>query len=97
MQEELIDSQQQNTENGRQEYEDSSEKDKRLRYLYGKASFTHTVKVTVYVSSTFDLFSIVCKQHHRTALSPFLNGTETVILMVRVKKTCPDQKFSCRE
>ena len=70
MQEELIDSQQQNTENSRQEYEDGSENDKRIRYLYGRAWFTHTVNVTI-VSGTFGLFKILCKQHHRTALNPY--------------------------
>ena len=38
--------------------------------------FTHTVQVTVFMSGTFDLFDIMCKQHHRTALNPFLNGTK---------------------
>ena len=77
MQEELIDSQQQNTENSRQEYEDGSENDKRIRYLYGRAWFTHTVNVTI-VSGTFGLFKILCKQHHRTALNPFLNDTKNL-------------------
>ena len=36
-----------------------------------KASFTRTVNVTV-----FDLFNVMCKQHHKTALSPFLNGAK---------------------
>ena len=33
----------------------------------------HAVKVTVCVSGTFELFNIVCEQHHRTAVNP-LNG-----------------------
>ena len=28
-----------------------------------------------FVSGTFDLFDITCKQHPKTALNPFLNGT----------------------
>ena len=42
----------------------------------GKGPFTHTVNVTVFVSGTFDLFDVSCKQHHRTALNPISNGTE---------------------
>ena len=29
-----------------------------------------------FVSSPFDLSNVVCKQHHRTLLNPFLNGTK---------------------
>ena len=36
-----------------------------------KGSFTHTVNVAVFVGGTFDLFDVMCKQHHRTALKPF--------------------------
>ena len=35
------------------------------------ASFTRTVNVTVFVSGTFDVFDVACKQHHRTALNLF--------------------------
>ena len=38
MQEEFIDPQQQNTEDNGQNYEHGSEKDKRIRYLYGKVN-----------------------------------------------------------
>ena len=38
--------------------------------------FTCTVNVTVSVSSTIDPFNVTCKQHHRTALNPFLNNTK---------------------
>ena len=44
-------------------------------YMYLKLVYTY-VNVTVFVSGTFDLFNIMCKQHHRTALNPFLNGTK---------------------
>ena len=32
--------------------------------------------MTIFVSGTFDLFDVMSKQHNRTALNPFLNGTE---------------------
>ena len=41
-----------------------------------KGLFTRTVNVTVFVSGTFDLFDVTCKQHHRIAFNPFLNGTK---------------------
>ena len=28
------------------------------------------------MTGTFDIFEIECKQHNRTALNPFLNGTK---------------------
>ena len=41
--------------------------------------------LTIFVSGTLNLFNVMCKQHHRTALvNPFLNGTKTVTLTVRV-------------
>ena len=51
-----------------------------------KASFTHTVNVIIFVSGTFDLFNVLCIQHHRIALNPFLNGTKKVTLTVRVDR-----------
>ena len=33
--------------------------------------FTRTANVTVFVSGTFDLFDVLCKQHIRTVLSTF--------------------------
>ena len=44
--------------------------------MEGEGSFTHTINVTVLVSSTFDLFDVMCKQHNRTALNPFFNDTK---------------------
>ena len=41
-----------------------------------KASFTHTVNVTIFVSGIFDLFNVMCIQHYWIALNPFLNGTK---------------------
>ena len=41
-----------------------------------KASFTRTVNATVFVSGIFDLLNVMCKQHHRSALNPFLNCTK---------------------
>ena len=41
--------------------------------LHFKASFRRTVNVTVFVSGIFDFFNVVHKQHHTTALNPFLN------------------------
>ena len=46
------------------------------RLSSSKTSFTHTVNVAVFMSGTFDLFNVMCKQHHTTALNPFLNGTK---------------------
>ena len=51
-----------------------------------KCLFTCTVNVNVYVSGVFDLFSVMCKQPHMTALNPFLNGTKKLILMVCVNE-----------
>ena len=45
-------------------------------YHLDEGSFTRDVNVIVFVSGTFDLFSVVCKQHYRTALNPLSNGTE---------------------
>ena len=39
-----------------------------------------------FVSGTFDLLDVMCKQHHRTTLNPFLNDTKTVTLAVGVNK-----------
>ena len=35
----------------------------------------YTITVTIFVSDIFDLFDVMCKQHSRTALNSFLNGT----------------------
>ena len=47
-----------------------------------KGSFTRTVNVNAFVSDTFDLFNVMCEQHHRTVLNPFLNGTKIETLIV---------------
>ena len=52
--------------------------------MEGEGSFTHTINVTVLVSSTFDLFDVMCKQHNRTALNPFFTIQKTVTLTVCV-------------
>ena len=39
-----------------------------------EGSFTHTVNVTIFVIGTSDLFYVICKQHHRVSLNPFLSG-----------------------
>ena len=41
-----------------------------------KGSFTRTANVTAFVSGTFDLFNVMCKQPHKNALNPFFNGTK---------------------
>ena len=33
-------------------------------------------KSSFFISGTFDLFDVTCKQYHGTALNPFLNGTK---------------------
>ena len=40
-----------------------------------KGSFTRTVNITVFMSGTFDLFDVVCKQLHIATLNLFLSGT----------------------
>ena len=54
-----------------------------------EASFSRTVSVTIFVSGTFDLSDVTYKQRHWTVLNPFLNGTKTATLMVRVNKALP--------
>ena len=39
--------------------------------LARKASFTRIFNITVCVSGTFDLFNVMCKQYHWTALNAF--------------------------
>ena len=43
-------------------------------HVLNLVSFTVTVKVIDFSSDTFDLFNVMCKQHHRTAFNPILNG-----------------------
>ena len=52
-----------------------------------KGSFTRTVNATNFVSGTFDLFDTKCKQHHRTALTPFLKGTKNGDVGVTCKRS----------
>ena len=40
----------------------------------GHGTCKHTFKVTVFVSGTFDLFNVMCKQYHKNVFNPFLNG-----------------------
>ena len=47
-----------------------------MHCFLAKDSFTRTLDVTVFVSGTFDLFDVMCKQHQKAALDPFLNGTK---------------------
>ena len=51
-----------------------------------KGSITRIVNVAVFVSGTFVIFNVMRKQHHETALNPFLNGTKTVTLTARVNE-----------
>ena len=57
-----------------------------LLIAHSKASFTCTLNKTVFVSEIIDLFDVTCKQHHMSALNPFLNGTKTVMLTVCVNR-----------
>ena len=50
------------------------EEAKRVSTFTTKGLFTRTVNVAVFVSSTFDLFDVMCKRCHRTAFNLFLNG-----------------------
>ena len=38
--------------------------------------FTRTINVTIFVGGTFDLFDVMYKQHNKSVLNPFLNGTK---------------------
>ena len=38
-----------------------------------KGQSTFTVKVTGFVAGTFDVFNVICKQHHGNEYNPFLN------------------------
>lgn len=42
-----------------------------------QASFTLTVKVTIFVSGCFDCFNVLCKRHHKATFNPILNGKKT--------------------
>ena len=48
--------------------------------------FTGTINVTIFVSGTFDLFDVMYKQHNKSVLNPFLNGTKTMAFTVRVNE-----------
>ena len=41
-----------------------------------KARLHRIFKGTIFVSGTFDIFNGLCKQHHGSALNPFLNGAK---------------------
>ena len=56
-------------------------------FSFAYASFIRAVNATVWVSGTFNLFNVTCKQHCKTKLNPFLNGTKTVTLTVNVNDT----------
>ena len=60
-----------------------------------KGSFTRPVNVTASVNSTFDLFDLMCKKHHRTALNPFLNGTKNGVKRVNIALTAVLIKLRC--
>ena len=47
----------------------------RLQRAWNNKGF-FTLNVIVFVSGTFDRFNVTCKQCHRTALHPFINGTK---------------------
>ena len=63
------------------------ETEKYLNTRHFKASFTRTVKVAVSVSGIFNLFNVMYKQHQRTALNPFVNGTKTSDIDRTCKRT----------
>ena len=51
-----------------------------------QAMFTRTINVTIFMSGTFDLFDVMYKQHNKSVLNPFLNGTKTMAFTVRVNE-----------
>ena len=44
-------------------------------------SFSCTVSITV-LSASLNLFTAMCKQHHRTALNPFLKGAKKPVTLM---------------
>ena len=46
-----------------------------------KGLFTRRVNVTIFGCSTFDLFDVMSKQHHGSALNSFLNGTKKAVTL----------------
>ena len=61
-----------------------------------KAAFTRTVSVTVFVGSTFDLFNVVWKQHHRTALKRISNGAKNGDIDDACKQSLMCMHYQCR-
>ena len=59
---------------------------RRSKVLMTKGSFTRTINVTVFMSGTFDLFNVICKQHNRAALKPFEMVRKTVTLAVSLNE-----------
>ena len=62
-----------------------------IREVQSYAPFTPVINVTVFASGTFDIFNVMCKQHHRTALNPFLKRKKTVTLTARVNEALISQ------
>ena len=56
-----------------------------------KGLFICTVNVTIYVSSTFDLFNVMCKQRDRDVLNPFLKGTKNCDIDDTCKRSLSDR------
>ena len=52
-----------------------------------RGSFTCTINVTIFVRGTFDLFNVMCKQHNRNMLNPFLNHTQNGDIEGTCKRT----------
>ena len=57
-----------------------------------KGAFTHIVFQTVFVGGTFDLINVMCKQHHRNALNPFLNGLNKRLKNAKCKHSLKNTK-----
>ena len=56
-------------------------------HLHDTASFTRTVNITAFVSGTFDLFNVNCKQHHSTAFNPLFNRAENTDIDCTCKRS----------
>ena len=48
--------------------------------------FIRTINVTIFVGGTFDLFDVMYKQHNKSVLNPFLNGTKTIAFTIHVNE-----------
>ena len=61
-----------------------------LRLVYTYRQYRH-----FFASGSFDLFDVMCKQHHVTALNAFLNGTTNDDIDSTYKRNLSSNKTPC--